>query len=389
MRKLCCSLLVALMITSTLSFSYATSSRQFVNENELEITPLFKSSEWYNKSTKAFSYPIVPGSTEWENFNTHDEMIEACTIPSAILENISTNDLAELVLDYPLLSDYIYFSSIDLGLNTLILNFNGMKELLDRPDGVSTLIQKYKDLKVEDTELPSSIESTSDEMFASSLKKFEKEDNTNYKTFMTNCNNNLKIKFVEDFMSTFDSKLSINEKTDFNKALLLKQYPDKVVDSRSIPKASIVIKTPSGKVVPSSSYYYDRTELTTNEKNEIKSSVISRYPKATILRNPTNKYNCHSYAWYSQSTTNKIWLNSCLTYKLDSKSYTGTLFVQANNKVVYGGDLHSGIVYNTNGDSTGYTSKIRSKWGSGPLMEHSILYTPSSYGASVAFFKRV
>ena len=38
-------------------------------------------------------YPINTDSKEWKNFQTHDEMINACKVDSGLLEKLSTEDL--------------------------------------------------------------------------------------------------------------------------------------------------------------------------------------------------------------------------------------------------------------------------------------------------------
>ena len=36
---------------------------------------------------------------------------------------------------------------------------------------------------------------------------------------------------------------------------------------------------------------------------------IARFPSVVELREPTMSYNCHSYAWYSQSENNIYWID--------------------------------------------------------------------------------
>ena len=38
-------------------------------------------------------YPILPGTKEWENFNSRDEMMAACQIPTEIVASMSTEAL--------------------------------------------------------------------------------------------------------------------------------------------------------------------------------------------------------------------------------------------------------------------------------------------------------
>ncbi len=62
-----------------------------------------------------YEYPIVPGTPEWAEFESHVEMIEACQIPEDILTNMCTHGLIVTCLNYPLLSDILVFNIIQLG----------------------------------------------------------------------------------------------------------------------------------------------------------------------------------------------------------------------------------------------------------------------------------
>lgn len=383
MKKFICTLISVSMLLASLSVGYAEEPRTFTEKAAFNIQPTYSSNQWNIKHDGSFDYPVQPGDPEWSNFNTHDEMLEACTIPNEILNSISTKDLVKLVLDYPLLNDYNAFSTEQQGLEVLIRNFNGLQELLDRKDGITELINAYKNITVKNDILPSSLKRTSDANFASELNKLKKEDNVAYDTLIDDYENYSKAAFIETLIKNFKSKLTSNERAACEKA-------DLDQTKTAISKASIVIKTPSGKVVPSSQYIYDRAELSSSQIASLKVYVTNTFPKATILRSATNKYNCHSYAWYSQSSSNKVWLNTCITYRTDSKSYKHKLgLIKANDKIVYGGDKHSGIVYKTNNDSTGKNSTVRSKWGQMPLMEHKALYVPSDYTANLTFYGRV
>ena len=60
-----------------------------------------------NAQTK-WNYPVRPGEEKWASFKTRDEMLEALSIPDDVLGALSTDDLIELCLSYPIL--YLYFN---------------------------------------------------------------------------------------------------------------------------------------------------------------------------------------------------------------------------------------------------------------------------------------
>lgn len=89
---------------------------------------------------------------------------------------------------------------------------------------------------------------------------------------------------------------------------------------------------------------------------------------AVLLENATGRYNCHSYAWYSQDTaTNNYWMSDPSTYWEDG-SYIEVTQVQPGDIVCYRGMAtilwHSGIVYSVQGTQT-------VTWDIDPLIEET------------------
>jgi hypothetical protein len=109
---------------------------------------------YYNLLTAQirWDYPIKPGSNEWRNLNSYQNMLNACQIPVDILPNISTSDLLEIWLNYPFLYDITYYSLIQNGFDQQIKNFNGLKHLLNRDDigkEIMVLLEKNDPQKIE------------------------------------------------------------------------------------------------------------------------------------------------------------------------------------------------------------------------------------------------
>jgi hypothetical protein len=98
--------------------------------------------------------------------------------------------------------------------------------------------------------------------------------------------------------------------------------------------------------------------------------ALTNYPNADYLDSPTATYNCHSYAWNMTEDGETCWINvgnsSSLAYANDG-SYVTTGW-GSTEKIFYNSDDHSAIKV------SGYY--VISKWGSGPLMGHDVLYGP-------------
>lgn len=86
-----------------------------------------------------YEYPVHPGMEEWEALDDHAKKIELCQIPEEILEKMTTEALAESVLNYPLLIDMYVWESNSKGYEFVSETFNGMYELRQRSDGLLVL----------------------------------------------------------------------------------------------------------------------------------------------------------------------------------------------------------------------------------------------------------
>lgn len=138
------------------------------------------------------------------------------------------------------------------------------------------------------------------------------------------------------------------------------------------------VKTPKGSSVEM--WVWER-DLPDSELEDVTNYIKRNYPNAVMLRDATNRYNCHSYAWYSTSSSNPYWLNNPRPYMTDGsyQRVTSTTnfssmpsTVNNNSKIVWldknGNTIHSGI----KNDST----TVVSKWGAGGLYRHKQNYSP-------------
>jgi hypothetical protein len=103
-----------------------------------------------------WSFKVKPGMAEWKNYKTNSERIAACQIPDNILVSLSTEDLLELCLQYPLRIDILAYDNILEGLDRYSRTFNGFQEFINRDDAADVLLKKYKKInpqKIEEQKL--------------------------------------------------------------------------------------------------------------------------------------------------------------------------------------------------------------------------------------------
>lgn len=115
-------------------------------------------SEW--QTTDGYKYPLTPDDTDWAELSYH-EQLEACNMPEDMLADCSTEELADLVLDYPFLVDILAYENSDFAIAHLIDTSNICKEFFSREGSVDVLLNKYDELHVDYTGLLNTSDSTS------------------------------------------------------------------------------------------------------------------------------------------------------------------------------------------------------------------------------------
>ena len=93
-----------------------------------------------------YVYPVKPGTAAWVALKTHDEKVTVCQIPDDALKKMRTRELLAVCLDYPLLMDVMAFSNLQDGFDKYRVEFNGIREFLQRSDAAIVLTQYYREL---------------------------------------------------------------------------------------------------------------------------------------------------------------------------------------------------------------------------------------------------
>ena len=132
-------------------------------------------------------------------------------------------------------------------------------------------------------------------------------------------------------------------------------------------------------------------EMSAGEMAEANDYQEEYYPYAYKIRDPTSRYNCHSYAWHSQSANNTVWINQNELRKYwQDGSYVAITTVTGDiNAIPYAAPVGSKVFYN-NGDHSAIkegTHTFVSKWGKMGLYEHFPDDCPYT-SDSVTYYKR-
>ncbi len=327
-----------------------------------------------NNDTKVYlgyDYQVKPGTDEWVELNSRSNRVSACQIPESTLQEMSTDDLIQSVLNYPFLIDMYAYDSLQQGFNVVKEGFNGLQELLKRNDAGVRLINKYNNTRVIDN------------VTKVNHNRFLDLSNLEIILSQDEIKNKLSKKDNEKLEKAFENKyLEKDEYPNIYNATKSTAYRVKAEKESSLTNVNIqsstYVYTPKGSSV---SVIISSETLTDSEKSSLDAQMQSSYPGIIVMRTATSKYNCHSYAWYSTSTSNTYWMNDPSLYMSDGSYTKRTSGYSIGDKIYYplSGYEHSGVVTEKNPNSTTYPY-ITSKWGMCGLMRHAANNCPYFIG---------
>lgn len=213
-------------------------------------------------------------------------------------DSYTTNELLEKVINSTIFQKIKFFSDDYTAINTLVDNFDLGCELISRKDADSILYDKYI-----------------------SLYKGPYEKNVDVEIY--------KIELLLRIPELCDnlSKLQIELFNNYSNPYVSSDISLRTTDSN-------IIYTPNGTPVK----YVTTFDciLTEEEKAEHHDEVKNLYNLTDddLIYDATLKFNCHSYAWYSQNLANSIWLNHPDSY-INDYSYEETDLAQENYILCY------------------------------------------------------
>lgn len=310
---------------------------------------------------------------------------------------MTDNALLETVLNYPLLYDYFAFDNVEDAFNTIYADFNGLRALLERVDITEELLNVYSEANVmtsaqfmqqikANKELLNAY-SEADVMTSAQYKQLIKAKNlrdfidqffiTQTLEFLISCDQIKNGEYAKEQYVALNADVARKEIAKAESGLysansnIFQSYTNENMVKLMAGEfwSNGYVYTPRGSTVSTA---LDRNpEWTQAEKLALNAQNAISYPNATYQREASVKYNCHSYAWYSQSP-NLHWINDPSLYMTDG-SYRQTSLITGAKVHYYNGD-HSGIVTNPNGPI------VTSKWGKLALYTHALNDCPYATG---------
>ncbi|MDR2888643.1 MAG: hypothetical protein LBV33_02250, partial [Lachnospiraceae bacterium] len=326
MRKILFTLLTVILSLSFGMIVFAGSSRE--EQNYFDDEP--------------YVFTIIPETPEWKAFTSKAEKLAVSQIPEDKLANMTTRALLETVMNYPLITDYFAFNTVEDAYNTMFNDFNGFRELYNRTDSGMAIINEYRAARV----------LSATEALTAKPKEFFKPSTLEYLfacNEITKGNSFLRSSEYMLFKSIFAEKEQLRDAAGIyssNSAIISKyESENRSPLLRDLdPDYTTIfnsIKTPKGTYVLSVCQTDD--DLTGSEIALINNEYATSYPTAIRIAGPSNRYNCHSYAWHSTSTSNNYWIDYPFSYINDGSYYLVSGTPRSGMKLHYYNGDHSAI----------------------------------------------
>lgn len=300
-------------------------------------------------------YSIV-NTVEWQEEMGREERLAAVQIPDSLINSLSTEDLLALVLANPFMIELYCFDSYEAAFAQVYDQIPALAALTERDDFGDALVNYYESIPTENARtFGSDDKSVMDLLYLEVLVAQPK-----FTDALDDCDVVALAQVAEQ--KSQDSVNAGNYSTLYD---ALEENPNSQL-------ARATVYTPNGSAV---TVINNRsiTDFSSTQKRNFNSETLRTYPTATNLADASKKYNCHSYAWYSHSTSNYYWMDDPSAYMRDG-SYTKTTSSDNGNRVYwsnrYGIPEHSGIL-SMNMQASPWIS-ANSKWGQLGVYNHPL-----------------
>lgn len=91
-------------------------------------------------------YSVLPRTAEWRALESGEEMFRVSQLSDSMLFDLSTEELVEACMQFPLAYDYMLVNDERYATSFAIHNFNGLTELSKRKEGIAELLKVYRNM---------------------------------------------------------------------------------------------------------------------------------------------------------------------------------------------------------------------------------------------------
>lgn len=347
-----------------------------------------------------YRYPVLPGMSDWK-YGNHAEMVVDCDIPLDVLETMSTNQLVESILYYPLAVDVLLYDDFEIAYQVIKCNLNSFQELSGRADRIECLYEYWylnqNNIQQENVEWQNNgcigTHAMPSQMFAFLSKQEDfKDNNGDFYEIANSYKSNNEIYDDEAFQKAnnrditpvaFDSIVELI--IDFNSY----DWLDTLHATNAVKGYFPTVKE---RWLYSDGNYYSiiYNDLSSAAKNYIRSTLRSVYG-ITPYAGATVKYNCHAYAWIILNDKYTHWVNDVNPTGYNVKTMQSisnggvVVYCESTGNSVNSSTIrsHSAIVlskiYHTVHINTVVGFNLDSKWGMAGRYHHTMENCPYYY----------
>ena len=306
----------------------------------------------------------------WQYLETNEERYAALQLPDDMLSAMSTEELVEACMSYPLALDCFAYNDVEQGINSVISRFNGFAELKQRDDAFDKVLDFYSRKLDEIATMGGSIGYVFQPL---SLSFYERFIISGYLLPTDELKDSKK--FIDLYPQIFYVHDTFEELKGctYNESLFLinKVLGFEQMSLTTSSMSKVTIYTKGGLAVIANNIKCNNANA---DITEGRNYIQSYFPNATIIADGTCTYNCHAYAWWVSEGGTKYWIkqyedgNKNLAKFFSDGTYIETTTPLRGDKVFYPNGDHSAIVYS---DDT-----FTSKWGALALVRHKYNYCP-------------
>ncbi|MBR6897828.1 MAG: hypothetical protein IKN24_06630 [Lachnospiraceae bacterium] len=260
-----------------------------------------------DEPAEEFVYSVDFTSNEWYDMPLEDKL-SRCDFPSNKLSTLTTAQLLELAVDYPLGIDLFFGDTFEEGFELMVSHSNVFKVLLTRTDLNDLILPYYSNLvdtfdKNEDCVRKLMIDSLIRHQWET-MSASEKNAVVNIHSLISediwscilgHIVNDYSARFVQN--NTYISSEKLPDTRGF-----IANGPCQIIDFTTYQPGTYL---KYGKAC--SCLRFESGDFSNDEKDAIKNEISDAFPNWIFSTNPTKRFNCHSYIWISYDTYSNIY----------------------------------------------------------------------------------
>ncbi len=383
-------------------------------EDAIDVENYESIAEWKSEEDE-YVYPYSVERGNWNELGSIQEAREKSRIPNELLDLLTTKQLIDMVLDYPLLCELDNYEDLTIGYQNLKQNFSAIDELLSRSNAYEEILKVYAKFDIPQERLVKYPEDDGSQEYVDEINRMVSDVNLQKLIVadgrIYNSINLLELMLLE-LSQDNDNQLE-NVLCAMNSKIVEKEFSEYyVTQSTSYVMNNLVeyqyineengLQTATAYVDGQTYTFTSPTggQYTAEYCSSTEPADTSNYAEdlvtghAVLIASATQAYNCHSFAWLQG--INDMYQNLKLgspTPLISDGTYTfvNSTSAAAGDVMLWGGHSARLIELNRPNPYENYIPEpyIINKLGFGPIVTQFLSFC-SFYttGTGVSYYRR-